>query len=53
MERPIDLDSNALISRPLSEPSRGLVPVENDRAAKLAAIPAGGSPANRGVQSLL
>ena len=27
--------------------------VENDRAAKLAAIPAGESPANRGVQSLL
>ena len=27
--------------------------VENDRAARLAAIPAGESPANRGVQSLL
>jgi hypothetical protein len=27
--------------------------VESDRAAKLAAIPAGESPANRGVQSLL
>ena len=27
--------------------------VENDRAARLAAIPAGASPANRGVQSLL
>ncbi len=27
--------------------------VENGRAAKLAAIPAGESPANRGVQSLL
>ena len=27
--------------------------VARDRAAKLAAIPAGGSPANRGVQSLL
>jgi len=27
--------------------------VANDRAAKLAAIPAGESPANRGVQSLL
>src|ERR1700756_1097236 len=27
--------------------------VEHDRAAKLAAIPAGESPANRGVQSLL
>ena len=27
--------------------------VVNDRAAKLAAIPAGESPANRGVQSLL
>jgi hypothetical protein len=27
--------------------------VENDRAAKLAAIPAGASPADRRVQSLL
>jgi hypothetical protein len=27
--------------------------VENDRAARLAAIPVGASPANRGVQSLL
>jgi hypothetical protein len=27
--------------------------VANDRAARLAAIPAGESPANRGVQSLL
>ena len=29
------------------------ISVENDRAAKLAAIPAGENPANRGVQSLL
>jgi hypothetical protein len=37
----------------IAGPADGLVLVENGRAAKLAAIPAGGSPANRGVQSLL
>ena len=33
--------------------SIGAGKVESDRAARLAAIPAGESPANRGVQSLL
>src|SRR5208282_6824172 len=56
---PVTADANGLILLPLSEHSGrgrtcyGFAPVVRDRAARLAAIPAGESPANRGVQSLL